>query len=193
MIKCDVWIQGTSPLLQNRFPDPDLDGALDESPEVSVCRRAHFDEDGFLCFPSMAVSLLLRQVAFDEGAPIVPRSLVVVGDDVPLFAPDRKTRLEDFEVDARAVKCRRGIRRMCYRPRIDAWAAPITLLVQDKVLDPTVVRRLLIEGGQWVGLGDFRPQRGGQFGRFEVVRWNETSPGLDSESHRKSMAWEAPV
>jgi hypothetical protein len=192
MIKCDVWIQGTSPLLQNRFPDPEPGEPLDESPESTACRRAHFDEDGFLCFPSMAVSLLLQQSAMDVGAPLPPRSVIVVGDDIPLFAPDRRTRLDDFEVDARPVKCRHGVRSMCYRPRIDAWAAPITLLVQDKVLPPSLVREFLIEGGQWVGLGDFRPQRGGSFGRFEVVRWNEMPQRLDPEG-RKSMEWGVPV
>jgi hypothetical protein len=195
MIRCDVWIQGTSPLLQNRFPDPLLDPPVgdDETPEAGVWRRAHFDDDGFLCFPSVAVSLLLRQASEDAGIRLTTRDLVVSRDMIPLFAPDRTTRIEDFETDARAVRCPHGVRSICYRPRIDAWAAPISLLVNEKQVSPAFVRRMLIDGGQWVGLGDFRPQCGGSFGRFEVVRWNETPQQPNIKTDHQVSTWEAPV
>jgi hypothetical protein len=189
MIQCDVWIQSTSPLLQNRFPDLEDGGPVDdESLESAVWRKAHFDDDGFLCIPSAAVSLLLRQVAQDRDIRFSRRAVVVLGETIPLFSKDLSMRLEDFETDVRAVKCSHGVRSLCYRPRINAWAAPLRLLVQEKRISPSVIRQLLVEGGKSTGLGDFRPQCGGPFGQFEVVRWNEAS-----DDHHRVTAWEATL
>jgi hypothetical protein len=36
-----------------------------------------------------------------------------------------------------------------------------------------IVRQLVDDAGQRIGLGDYRPARKGPFGRFKVVHWEQ--------------------
>lgn len=65
--------------------------------------------------------------------------------------------------DRRGVKTARG-RVMRTRPRFDEWTCPLTLIVDESVLDPRDVVTAFEYAGRAVGIGDFRPR----FGRFDV-------------------------
>ena len=58
------------------------------------------------------------------------------------------------------------------RPQIDDWAAEFTLLI-DGSIDYNVIRNIVEYAGIYCGLGDFRPQKGGPFGRFKVEKFEE--------------------
>ena len=62
---------------------------------------------------------------------------------------------------------------MRHRARLNAWRADFALEVDTDVLDTDIVHQLLTEGGQRIGIGDFRPEKGGPFGRFRVTLWQE--------------------
>ncbi|MGH7297563.1 MAG: hypothetical protein ACRELB_21680, partial [Polyangiaceae bacterium] len=62
---------------------------------------------------------------------------------------------------------------MRFRPRLDAWTAQVNIRINEDVLEPAIVRQLLDEGGQQLGVGDYRPERGGPFGTFALVSWAE--------------------
>ncbi len=57
--------------------------------------------------------------------------------------------------------------------RVEAWAAEFTLRIDTGVISAEMVHQLLVEGGQRIGLGEFRPERGGPFGRFKVTSWEK--------------------
>ena len=40
--------------------------------------------------------------------------------------------------------------------------------------DPALVRDLVDNAGGKVGLGDFRPDRKGPFGKFKIIHWTAT-------------------
>lgn len=129
---------------------------------------------------------------------IVPASVLVVDDAIPFhngnghppeglrdFAIDSRGMdvpvpavhlqvLRDFEVDSRPVTipATKG-RVMRHRPRLDDWSATFTLRVNETILEPATAHKLLTEGGEQIGIGDFRPEKGGPFGTFRVVRWDE--------------------
>ncbi len=62
---------------------------------------------------------------------------------------------------------------MCHRPRLDQWSFSFTLDIDTTVFDPKLIRSVVDDAGKKIGLGDFRPQRKGPFGRFVVVEWKE--------------------
>ena len=64
-----------------------------------------------------------------------------------------------------------GVRSVCHRPRFDDWRLDLTLLIDCDLWSGAEVRELVETAGQRVGLGDFRPERGGPFGRFGVGTW----------------------
>jgi hypothetical protein len=82
----------------------------------------------------------------------------------------------DFEVDSRSVVIpATGGRVMEHRPRLDEWQLTFTLDIDKEMFSEKTVRLLVDDAGRKVGLGDYRPQRKGPFGRFSVVGWNVIS------------------
>lgn len=78
----------------------------------------------------------------------------------------------DYEVDSRpvVVPATRG-RVMRHRPRLDDWELSFTILYDESLFDESLVRAILDDAGQKVGIGDFRPSKRGPFGRFMVTEW----------------------
>jgi hypothetical protein len=189
MKRVRVWIDGVTPLMQDRFtgeprgrlrrngPEP----GHDEAEKRAIAERACYREaEGGLYLPGAALLSMLREVGTAHYLPgtchtaadAVPLAVAVLSDKIPLFAAGHVARLADFAVDARSVVDPRfGGRSMRYRPRLDAWSACIDLGIHLDVLAESVVYKLVVEGGERVGLGAFRPARGGICGRFQVASW----------------------
>lgn len=55
-------------------------------------------------------------------------------------------------------------------PRIDAWKADVPFHVLASEITPDVFEEHLRQAGSFVGIGRFRPEKGGFFGRFKVDR-----------------------
>jgi len=150
-----------------------------QDPREAAERAAYRNAQGELYFPGAAVARMLREVGGghkQRGSRkslkfVVPAAVLVVEDQITLRdalgAP-----LTDFEVDSRPVviPSTKG-RVMRHRPKLNQWGAEFTLEIDDDMLEPSLVYQLLIEGGSKNGLGDYRPEKGGPFGKFHVVSW----------------------
>jgi hypothetical protein len=55
-------------------------------------------------------------------------------------------------------------------PRFDKWETDVEIFLLDPILiaRPEKVEEYLVHAGKFIGLGTFRPENGGYFGRFEV-------------------------
>jgi hypothetical protein len=103
---------------------------------------------------------------------IIPAAIVVTTDTIPLFDLDNKP-VRDFEVDARPVviPSTKG-RIMAYRPRIEIWQAEIPMEIDTTILGVDDIHQLLEDAGRKQGVGDFRPEKKGPFGRFQITSWD---------------------
>jgi hypothetical protein len=186
----DVEISGITSLLQHRFSEAaEVDGAAatrtvnlaTETPRDAAERVAYRNEDGSLYHPGAAISRLLREAGSSHKQKgsrkslkyIVPAAVIVVDDALPL---SNGKPLTDFEVDSRPVTipATKG-RIMRHRPRLDEWNIKFRVEVDETVLPPDIIHQLLVEGGQRIGIGDYRPEKGGPFGRFQVLCWDEVT------------------
>ncbi len=83
------------------------------------------------------------------------------------------------------------------RPRIMHWTMTVTLRFDDsRGVNQDVVVELFKQGGRKVGLGDWRPQKRGNFGRFVVTKVESvTIPNTDAviENVEYKTADEAPA
>jgi len=71
-----------------------------------------------------------------------------------------------------------------YYPTIASWSGEADFFIFDERLldriggpeDPTVFEKVLEEAGSFIGLGRFRAEKGGFYGRFRVVQstWNHS-------------------
>ena len=64
---------------------------------------------------------------------------------------------------------------MRHRARFNEWTCKVSLRVNDDILTEDVMRRLMTEGLQQIGLGDFRPEKGGPFGTSDLVEWRQVN------------------
>lgn len=55
-----------------------------------------------------------------------------------------------------------------YRPEFPEWSMPVTLKINASVISAEQVANLLNIAGFGVGIGEWRPERNGQYGRFHV-------------------------
>ncbi len=58
-----------------------------------------------------------------------------------------------------------------FRARFDKWMFRCRVTGDEEKLSRFIVRRIFDIAGSRVGIGDFRPQRKGTFGKFEVLSW----------------------
>jgi hypothetical protein len=58
---------------------------------------------------------------------------------------------------------------ICIRPLIKApWTVDVTITITDEAISKKCLLNCLAWCGQYLGVGDFRPQRGGNFGKYEI-------------------------
>ncbi len=167
MIPLALSIVGTTPLLCGR-PVADDPSQEPGDPRQQAAARLYLGAGGepvipglnlFRCFAG-AVRLQGRcPVELVQALGLAEREILICSDQ-PWAVDSRMVRHPDT-----------GIRSVCHRPRFDAWQLDCTLLIERDLWCPAQVRELVAEAGLRVGLGDFRPERGGPFGRFTIGSW----------------------
>lgn len=182
-----VRIQGVTPLLMNRFSEEaELQVSSGRSkvgvgkqatPREAAAKKAYTLPDGTLYIPGPNIfSCMIQAGKFHKVGKskltTTRSSLLPAGVTLQEIACPLDTK--DFEVDSRSVVIpATGGRVMAHRPRLDKWSVAFTLEVDDSMFDASLIREVLDDAGSKVGLGDFRPDRKGPFGRFKVVEWVE--------------------
>lgn len=107
---------------------------------------------------------------------VVPQAVRVLDDALVILDPATNKPAKQWEVDSRSVviPATKG-RIMRHRPRWDAWRMRANITVDTEVLSPGFVQELLEYGGAAIGIGDYRPNKGGTFGCFRVTQFKETA------------------
>lgn len=178
-------VVGVTPYGQSKFYDVEkLNKELSADYEKRTWRnRMHVDQNGMVYIPPMALKNALAGVAkwlgeqiqgqgkktytkrFEAGIVVTePIALGIRAEDVPatqLFVPSDGIKGS-------------GKRVMKYFPTITTWSGQAEVLILDEIISEDVFRRHLEEAGKFIGLGFFRPERGGFWGRFKVeqFKWN---------------------
>lgn len=180
-----VTIEGVSPLLCNRFHE-EAQAAVSSGTSLSIRGskgtpreqaepKVYLDSNGKTVLPGTnLMSAITEAGKFVKAgktkltttkSSLVPAGIAVMELELPI-TPGK------WEVDSRAVVIpSTGGRIMAHRPRFDAWAVKCTLEVDGAMFGEKLVRELLDLAGSKVGVGDFRPQRKGPFGRFKITSW----------------------
>lgn len=177
-----VPIRGTAPLLMHAFSAKAKRQMLDamtgrETPKEPKDPQAEYEaafyrlKGGGYGFPVLGfkaatvgaarfygkgVSMTgLKQTLFFSGEP---------GDDGHQYAPidGEPTMRED------AVKVGNRGRDLRYRPQFTEWTSVLTVTYVTSILSRGSLLSLIDAGGLGVGVGEWRPERNGDFGTYEV-------------------------
>ncbi len=177
-----VKLKSATPYSQSRNIDPlEFPKKPKETHDAAEERlwrnRLHVNADGHVFIPATCFENAIREAAkrlaisvpgkgktlyskyFEAGIQIPEGiTLSIKGDDVKgerLFVPS----------DGRPGGGKRVYKRF---PRIDEWEGSLTIYVFDDLIPEAVFRKVLESSGFLVGIGRFRPQNRGFYGRYTV-------------------------
>jgi len=204
----DVIISMVSPMMMDKIDEASLrpgnglpNRADDKDPRVIAERKIYRDDEGN---PTVPTSNFLRCLIdagkwFKIGRKQVTTkdsSIVTacVGIDPVPFLP--LTFRDPWEVDTRPIRMLTGIR-LSDRPMFHDWSLAFTLTLEDDLMGMNLLRDLVDAAGRRVGIGPFRPDRKGPFGKFAVTKWVEvdtegTPVKIDDTKKPKAATSEEP-
>ena len=180
-------IEGISPLQQGRYhqaPPLNEKEGKDDYEKRTWIEKLHVDKDGNIFIPPMALKKSLETAAKYLSISIPGQgkakynkhflSGVLVLDGMSLGV-----KKEDFYPmwvlgNARGQRGASGARVPKCFPTINEWSGEVIFHLLDDIITEEVFERVLIEAGNFIGLGVFRPENGGYHGRFIVKKldWN---------------------
>lgn len=170
-----IEIKGLSALLMHRFPLEPIKAIEKKTPEEQAELAAYRTDGGELFVPGLCLQrALISGAAYSKGKGRAtlqkPAAACFQISPEYLFLGTKKYAIDSRPVVVPATKGR-VIR---HRPRIDEWKVSFLLEYDDTLLKATEVRQIVDDTGLRVGLLDFRPERKGPFGRFNVTQWDDS-------------------
>jgi hypothetical protein len=175
-----VQLKSKSPYSQSRHYDvPHLEKEGSGDYDKRTWReRMHVDEHGMVFIPPMALKNCLAEAAKFISLQIPGKGKatytkhfeagVMIMDPIELGIEASKVPPESLFVPADG---RRGSGKRVTRtfPLITRWEGSTTIHVIDETITEDVLRMHLIEAGNLIGMGRFRPRNNGYYGRFSLV------------------------
>lgn len=175
-IRCQI--VGDSPLIVHRFSEKALKMMHDKQTGAATAGRQKKDPaqdfrdsmyrlpDGKHGFPALAFKCAMVEACTSLGKAITKvaarQAFHVCGDMVVLRLQQDPVMRED------AVRLNGQTADLRYRAEYMPWSTEVTLTFNSRVLSQVQIVNLLNTAGFAVGVGEWRPEKNGQFGRFHV-------------------------
>lgn len=174
-------IQGISPFIQHKWSKKAEQEMRDKHAGVRVKNReirdpeqefrdaAYVCEDGRFGFPAGGIKACLIGAAHKDiglEKTLLRKSLFIIPDDpinnlIALETDDPLMREDTVRVGAGSTDLR-------YRPEFRNWSMILNFEFDAQALTQPTILNLVQRAGFGVGLGEWRPEKGGENGRFEV-------------------------
>jgi hypothetical protein len=175
-------LASVAPYFQSRKYELEVEKLPKESPDDYEKRswmyRTHINDDGQIIMPAAQF-----QFSFQGGAKYlnerIPgrdretwtkhfRSGLLIPDAVVL--PERRETVSGLwlSMNARGQKGP-GPRVMRRMPFVAKWADDLTIHVLDDLITEDILRRVIQQAGMFIGVGQNRPEVGGNSGRYTLV------------------------
>lgn len=172
-----IQLRGTSPLLMHKFSEKSKREMLDKmqgkakaskreirDPEKDYQESMYVRPDGSYGFPALAFKNAVVTAANDAGIQkvLARRAFHVTGDEL-VKIDGAPTMRED------TVRVGMGSTDLRYRAEFQEWSTEIPLIFNEGVISLEQLLNLFRIAGFGVGVGDWRPERNGMHGTWEVA------------------------
>jgi hypothetical protein len=174
---CEMKVVGTSSLIVHAWSEKAKKEMRDKQmgvargprdkkdPQADFESSKYKDAAGQDCFPSIAFKTAIVDAASflskDVTKVLLRGAVFILGDLVPIKYKECVMR-EDM------VRVGMGTADIRYRAEYRDWSAILPIQFNSSVINAAQVASLLNHAGFAIGVGEWRPQKDGQFGRFEV-------------------------
>ncbi len=177
---CRAHLKSVTPYSQSRQHDtPKLENENWEDYEKRTwMNKTHTDKDGIIYMPPMAFKMGLdRTVKYDSmqipGRGKSTYSKHFLSGSLCWEKLSTGINVKDVEhewINANSDGVRGSGKRVkrCY-PLIPSWEGEIDFHVMDLTITKKVYETVLIRSGLVTGVGRFRPENGGYYGRYEIL------------------------
>jgi hypothetical protein len=175
-----VKIKGTSPLIFHKWDEKAIRMMLDKQmkkavkgrevrdPEKEAENSFYTDAEGKVAFPARNIKqAIVGSARFLSGLPMtILRGAVFVVGDKDGFIPvtyKKKSHRQDM------VTVGMGSADIRFRGQVEDWNMEFIIRFDADILSAEQVLNLLQRAGFSQGLGEWRPEKNGDFGTFEVT------------------------
>lgn len=185
MRKFLIKVQGVTPYMQHRMDDVKLEQWVRErgpiyerydisNPEVIADFHSHIYFNGspeyFIPADHFRMSMIEagKLVKGKVGGATKNMSNVVAG--LFIVTPER-IKLPKWDIIDKRSAVNRNIkgRVIVIRPRWNTWGAEFTLSVDEDTITNEMIGKIITNSGKYIGVGSYRPQNKGQFGRYDLI------------------------
>lgn len=181
MYRATVKIKGMAPLSCSRqHRSPFQDGESHEDYDARTWReKANYDANGHVFVPAMA---------FKQAMDLAAKRLAIPDPDnkranfTKYFVSDviceqncnigiHKDEMPAVTINANVDGVRGSGKRVPRTfPQTQNWGGDISFLIMEEKIKPEHFEKVLTMAGRSIGVGQFRPEKGGLNGRFEIVK-----------------------
>jgi len=178
--KISFWIIGTSPLIQHAWTEKGLrmmrmtaaerkkQPKVARDPEAEAAASCYRTDGGEIGIPLTAFKSSLIGAAhkdFGLEKTLLRKAFFIPSTDskriVPIEAGEYVVREDIVRIGANQTDLR-------YRPEFFPWRASIVAEIDTELLQMSDVANLVDRAGFSVGIGEWRPEKGGEYGRFKI-------------------------
>jgi len=180
MKKYKVEITGITPLLMNKpeaygFDEQWVQKKASEDWEKEALKKLYIDSEGIIYQPATHIDRALIEAG---------KKIKVKGQGKATYSKlfGSMASVDEFEIvhkkqEYEINKCLVVIpstkgRIMRYRPMFKNWALEFHISFEEEI-SAEVIKEALEIAGKYVGIGDWRPEKKGKFGKFQVTKFEE--------------------
>ncbi len=177
-----VSMSSITPYSQSRQHEtPKLNGETNDAHELRTWReKCNYNKEGFLIIPAMALKQCMDSAAKKSGLQIPGKgkstySKYFVADvicDADVILPIKKDQVESIRISAN-VDGVRGSGKRVWRtfPVVPTWTGTANFTILDDTVTKDIFETVFKIGAASIGIGRFRPEKGGLNGRFRPTKF----------------------
>ena len=180
MEKVNVEITGTTPILFNRFRDAAIEGKSKKRTgamlETDIEDKLYLDDKGKTMLPSVYLKNSISEAAkqfkiVGKGKSTYSKIVASTVDVSPFMISFDCGKYDIFRISA--VNPMTKGRMMTERPKFDKWKVSFEIILNDPAVPISVINEILEHAGKYVGIGDWRPEKKGMFGKFMISSFKQ--------------------
>ena len=142
--------------------------ARDPQADYEAC--FYYTDDGHYAMPSVAFKKAAIRAATDVGMKMTDiRRAFFVNDEYVRIYGEPHMRNHHLSAPGDLVRNANGVADLRFRPEWTEWAAVLDIEFNTRVITKEQIINLFNVAGFGVGIGEWRPEKSGGWGRFYVV------------------------
>lgn len=176
-----ITIRGISPLIQHQWAEKSLREMREKhagkktknrdvrDPEQEGVDAMYKTDDGKPGLPLLAIKAAMINAAHKDigiEKTLVRKSIFIQGGGANRVLP---MECSDPVIKEDYVRVGMGSTDLRYRPYFDEWQCVLDIEYDADLMRPNDIVNLINRAGFGVGICEWRPEKGGDFGRFEVI------------------------